>query len=54
MTCFASIFMTKVCTYIIINPVFYGYLKYFDKPLMLHMLLFQLPSWPDVSSKRHK
>lgn len=48
MTCFASISMTKVCTYIIINPVFYGYLKYLDKPVMLHMLLFQLPSWPDL------
>lgn len=54
MTCFASIFMTKVCTYIIINPVFYAYLKYLDKPVMLHMLLFQLPSWPDLSSKRRK
>lgn len=54
MTCFASISMTKVCTYIIINPVFYGYLKYLDKPVMLHMLLFQLPSQPDLSSKRRK
>lgn len=50
----ASIFMAlRNYTYTIINPVVFGGWKYLYRSLVLYLLQFLLPFWPDHSLKRH-